>query len=168
MLLSSCRPCLDSSSGLRLSPRSPYSLGRAIKEAIQFGRSSAARQHLESPIRGNLARGPGERAPGRQRETGTDRDPAHPEVGKLSQRQLRIESGNEDVNRFRSNCPNDRADLLGRARARSVKTISAGFGVGHETLKRCPQRIGMIHQKRFATASQNELCAGFVDCTTCG
>ena len=114
MLLSSCRPCLDSSA--RLSRRRAYSLGRTIKEAIQFGRSSAARQHFESPIRGHLARGAGERAPGRQGETGTDRDPAYPEVGKLSQRELRIEPGNEDVNRYRGNCPNDRTDFLGLAR----------------------------------------------------
>ena len=107
-------------------------------------RISAAGQHLESPIRRNLRRGADKRAPGRQRETGTDRDPAHPEVGKLSQRQLRIEPGDEDVNRFRSNRPNDGIDLLGLARARSVKTISASFGVGHKTLKRCPQWIGMI------------------------
>src|SRR4029077_16060849 len=95
---------------------------------------------------------PKESAPGCQRETGTDGNAAHTEVGESGQFKLIVKSGDEHVDRFRRDSIYDLRDLTGITYAGRVQTIGAGFSVRAESVECGVQRIGSTDQPRFATA----------------
>src|SRR4030095_3563065 len=95
---------------------------------------------------------PEESAPGCQRETRTDGAAAHTKMSESGQGKLMIESGDEDVDRFRRDCIYDLRDLTGITYAGRVQTIGAGFSVPGESLECGVLRIGITDQPRFATA----------------
>ena len=75
-----------------------------------------------------------ERAPGCQRETRTDGDAAHTKIGESGQCKLMIESGDEDVDRFRRDGLYDLCNLLRITDAGRIEAIGAGLRIGRQAV----------------------------------
>ena len=63
-----------------------------------------------------------------------------------------IESGDEDVDRFRRDRIYDLRDLIRISDRRRVETIGSGFGVRGESVDCGMQPVGITDQLGFATA----------------
>ena len=63
-----------------------------------------------------------------------------------------IESGDEDVHRFRRDRLHDLRDLSRITDAGRIETIGSGFGLGGESFEDGVRWIGIVHQPRFTTS----------------
>jgi len=91
-------------------------------------------------------------APRSQSKAGADRNPPHAEIGQLGKRKLVIESGDEDIDMLGSDCLHDLRNFIWFTDGRRVDAIGTGFGVRNEPVEGGIERIGIVHQPRFATA----------------
>ena len=71
----------------------------------------------------------------------------------MGQRKFTIEPRDKDVDRFRRDRFHDLRDLIRFANAGRVETIGTGFGVSSESVKRSAERLLIVDQPCFATAS---------------
>ena len=105
------------------------------KQFVQVGEGRVVGEKIESAVCLDFLRCAEERAPGCQRESGTDRDAAHTKIGEPGQCKLMIESRDEDVDWFWRDGLYDLRDFIRITDSWRVKTIDACFSVRCQSLE---------------------------------
>src|SRR5207248_8234996 len=94
-------------------------------------------------------------APCRQSQAGSDGNAPDPEISELGDRELAIETGNEDIDWFRRNRFHDLLNLVRFLDAGSVETIGARLGVRNKPVESDAKWIRTSHQPGLTSPGQH-------------